>query len=149
MKSLGLFVIRLVMGSIFFLHGLPKLIGGEGTSEKLSEQQKKVLGSGFVQSMEQGGVANTASWLESMDVPNPKMMAWALGLTETLGGLALVFGAKTRPAAIALATPQTVAVGKVHAKHGLIADGGYEFNLLLIGASVGLAIAGPGKLSKD
>jgi putative oxidoreductase len=149
MKSLGLLVIRLVIGSIFFLHGLPKLYGGEGTSEKLSEQQKKVLGAGFVQSLEQGGVANTAKMLEGMDVPNPTMMAWGLGLTEALGGLALVFGAKTRPAAIALATSQMVAVGKVHGEQGLINKGGYEYNLALIGVTVGLAIAGPGKLSKD
>lgn len=148
MQSLGLLVIRLVVGSIFFLHGLPKLIGGEGTSEKLSEQQKRVLGDGFVQSMEQGGVANTTSWLESLDVPNPTMMAWVLGFTETFGGLALVFGVMTRPAAIALATSQTVAVGKVHATKGLINQGGYEFNLVLIGSAIGLAIAGPGKLAK-
>lgn len=147
MKSLGLLVLRLVTGVIFIAHGLPKLIGGEGKGDKLSEQQKQVLGEHFVGAMEQGGIANTIGMLENLGVPNPKPMAWALALTETLGGLFVVLGIKTRPAAIGLATVQTVAIGKVHRNQGLV--GGYEFNLLLLASAICIAIAGPGKIAKD
>jgi uncharacterized membrane protein YphA (DoxX/SURF4 family) len=149
MQSLGLLFVRLSTGLVFLLHGIPKLIGGEGTSAHLSEDQKRVLGEGFASALEHGGVANTAKMLEGMGVSNPQPMAIALGATEAAGGLALILGIKSRPAAIALATSQLVAIAKVHGKNGLIADGGYEKNLVLLGASIGIALAGPGKLAKD
>jgi uncharacterized membrane protein YphA (DoxX/SURF4 family) len=149
MQSLGLLFVRLATGLIYLLYGIPKLIGGEGTSAHLSAEQKRVLGEGFAGAMEHGGIANTAKMLESMGVPNPQPMAIALGATETFGGLALMLGIKSRPAAIALATSQLVAIAKVHGKNGLIADGGYEKNLALLGSTIGIALAGPGKLAKD
>lgn len=147
MQSLGLLVIRVVVGIIFVLHGVPKLVGGSGTSEKLSSDQKRMLGDQFSAAMENGGIENTTKMLESLNVPNPKAMAWVTALTETLGGLAIILGIKTRPAAIGLATTQIVAIGKMNGDKGLI--GGYEFNLSLLAATAGIAIAGPGKLAKD
>jgi putative oxidoreductase len=85
--------------------------------------------------------------MESIEVPNPKTAAWGLALAEFAGGLALIVGFKTRPAAVALAFSQMVAINKVHAEQGLV--GGYEYNISLIGGTVALALAGPGKLSLD
>jgi len=149
MQSLGLFVVRLTTGLIYLLHGIPKLLGGEGKSEHLTETQKQVLGEGFVGAVEQGGISNTANMLEGMGIANPQPMAIALAVTEAAGGLALMLGVKTRPVAIALATSQLVAVAKAHGENGLIAEGGYELNFVLLGSTIGLALAGPGKLAKD
>jgi putative oxidoreductase len=147
MKSLGLLVLRLVLGGIFVLHGYPKLFGGQGKSAGLSETTKATLGQPFVDSMENGGIAATTGFMQHLNLPQPKAAAWALALTEFGGGLALILGFKTRPAATALAFSQTVAINKVHASQGLI--GGYELNVALIGGAAALAIAGPGKLSLD
>ncbi len=147
MKSLGLLVLRLVIGGIFVAHGYPKLFGGQGASNKLPDTAKATLGEGFVQQVEQGGVSATVGTMESLGVPNPKAAGWSLALVEFVGGLALVFGFKTRPMAAALAFSQAVAINKVHASEGLV--GGYEYNVALIGGTVALAIGGPGKISLD
>lgn len=145
MVSLGLFLLRLVVGGLFALHGVPKLFGGQGSSAKLSDTAKQTLGQAFVDQMEGGGIENLTGMLESMNIPNAPKMAWVLALTEFAGGLALVLGWKTRPVAAALALSQLVAIDKVHAKQGLI--GGYELNATLIGATGALALAGPGKIA--
>lgn len=147
MVSFGLFVLRLVVGGLFILHGIPKLFGGEGKGSSLPQSTKETLGDAFVQQMDGGGVRNLAGMLESMEVSNPQRMAWLLALLEFGGGIALVLGVKTRPIAAGLALSQLVAIDKVHAKDGLI--GGYEFNATLIGATGALAIAGPGKIAFD
>jgi len=147
MVSLGLLVLRLVVGGLFALHGVPKLFGGQGTSGQLSDSARQTLGQGFVDQMEGGGIQNLTGMLQSLDVPNPPTMAWALALTEFVGGLALILGWKTRPIAAALAFSQLVAIDKVHAQQGLV--GGYEFNATLIGATSALALSGPGKIALD
>lgn len=147
MRSLGLLVLRLVLGGIFAAHGYPKLFGGLGESEKLSDGTKSALGEGFVEQVEQGGVSATAGMMESLGLPNAKAAGWALALVEFVGGIALIFGFKTRPMALALAFSQAVAINKVHATEGLV--GGYEYNIALIGGTTALAIAGPGKIALD
>jgi putative oxidoreductase len=145
MYSLGLLIIRVVTGAIFVIHGIPKLIGGPGTGQKLAPEQKQRLGEQFVTLMESGGIANTAQNFEKLGVPNPKALAWVTALTEVFGGLAVILGMKTRPAALGLAMTQVMAIGKVNGEKGLV--GGYEFNLLLLASAAGIAVAGPGKLT--
>ena len=147
MKSLGLLVLRVVIGGLFVIHGYPKLFGGPGKSAGLSETTKATLGQPFVDSLENGGIAATTGFMQHINVPNPKGAAWAVTLAEFAGGLALILGFKTRPAAVAMAFSQVVAINKVHANQGLV--GGYELNVALIGATTALAISGPGKLSLD
>ncbi len=147
MVSLGLFLLRLVVGGLFAIHGVPKLFGGPGSSAKLSDTAKQTMGQGFVDQMEGGGIQNLTGWLQSMNIPNAPTMAWAVALVEFAGGLALILGLKTRPVAAALAVSQVVAINKVHANQGLV--GGYEFNAALIGATGALALAGPGKIALD
>lgn len=147
MKSVGLLVLRLVLGGIFIIHGYPKLFGGPGQSERLPESAKATLGPGFVEQVEGGGVSATVGMMESLGLPNAKAAGWSVALVEFIGGIALVFGFKTRPMAAALAFSQMVAINKVHASQGLV--GGYEFNIALIGGTAALAIAGPGKIALD
>ena len=147
MVSLGLLLLRFVLGSIFVLHAIPKLKGGQGKSEELSDQTKEVLGEGFVGQYEGGGIEQTAGMMESIGLPNPKPMAWALTAIEGLGGLALIFGWRTRFWASALTVSQAVAIQKVHKDEGVV--GGYEFNATLMAATGSLAISGPGKIAID
>ncbi|CAA9576924.1 MAG: hypothetical protein AVDCRST_MAG87-2949 [uncultured Thermomicrobiales bacterium] len=147
MKSHGLLVLRLVIGGIFAIHGYPKLFGGEGKGAALSETTRKAMGQHFVGAMDGGGIANVTGMMQSLEMPNPPTMAWLLALGEFAGGIALVLGWKTRPVALGLAFSQLVAIDKVHKQDGLV--GGYEFNATLVGASVALAIAGPGKIAVD
>ncbi len=147
MKSVGILILRLVIGGIFVAHGYPKLFGGQGEGEKVSETAKATLGEGFVEQVEQGGVSATANMMESLGLPNALAAGWALALVEFVGGIALIFGFKTRPMAAALAFSQAVAINKVHASEGLV--GGYEYNVALIGGTTALAIAGPGKIALD
>lgn len=147
MTSLGLLVLRTVIGSIMMLHGYPKLFGGEGKSGQLSDETKQTLGEGFVQQVEGGGIESTTKTMENIGLPNPKANALAVSLVEFGGGLLLVLGWMTRPAALAVAFAQGVAISKVHKDQGVV--GGYEFNATLIAGAVCLALAGPGKLSVD
>ncbi len=146
MVSFGLLLLRMAIGGVYVLHGLPKLIGGEGSAERIPAEKQAKLGKGFVASMENGGIENVTKMLDGMGVPNAPMMAWVLAFTEFLGGLALIFGWKTRLAALGLTTVQVVAITKVHAPQGV---SGSEFNGVLLAATGSLALTGPGKVALD
>lgn len=147
MRSIGLLILRLILGGIFIAHGYPKLFGGQGTGEQLSDEKKDQLGETFVEQMEQGGVEQTAGWLESIGTANPKQAAWAVAATEFGGGIALVLGWNARLAAVGNIVAQLVAINKVHKDQGLV--NGYELNLALIGGLVVIALDGPGKIGLD
>lgn len=147
MRSLGLLLLRAVLGIIMLVHGYPKLFGGEGKSEELPDEAKEALGETFVGAVEQGGVENTAGMMEQLGIPNPQVSAWGIGLVEFGGGLAMVLGWKARPAAAAIAFSQLVAINKVHGSQGLVS--GYEFNAMIIASAGCIALSGPGKLSID
>jgi len=149
MVSLGLLVLRIVVGGLFAIHGYTKVFGGEGKGSQVSPDAERLLGKGFTQHMEQGGITSTTGFMTSLGLPNPRAAAIALMVTELGGGLALILGWKTRMAALALTFSQLVAIQKVHAPNGLIAEGGYENNVALAAATAALAIAGPGALSAD
>ncbi len=147
MTSLGLFLLRAVVGAIMMAHGYPKLFGGKGKSEQIPAEATEPLGEAFTEAVERGGIEQTAGMMEQLGIPNPEASAWAVALVEFGGGLLLVLGWMTRPAALAILFSQLVAINKVHAREGLVS--GYEFNAALIGATGCLALAGPGKLSVD
>jgi putative oxidoreductase len=72
------------------------------------------------------------------------------GSAEFFGGLALVLGLLTRPAAFALSIAMVVAIFSVHFANGLfMSNNGYEFGLALLAASVSLLFSGAGKASVD
>jgi putative oxidoreductase len=77
-------------------------------------------------------------------------LALLAGSAEFFGGLLLIIGLLTRPAALALAFTMLVAMVTVHLQNGFfMSNNGYEFALALLAASLALAVSGAGKLALD
>ncbi|MBF4490726.1 DoxX family protein [Psychrobacter sp. N25K4-3-2] len=121
-------ILRIPIGLILAAHGAQKLFGWFGGN----------------------GLAGTAQWLSSMGMEPGLLMAILAGGAEFFGGLALVLGLLTRPAALVAAFTMLVAIFSVHISNGLFAaDGGYEYALVLMVALLALAVQGGGSLSLD
>jgi len=119
----GVLPLRLVIGLVFVVHGAQKLL---------------VF-----------GLAGTSGFLASLGVPLPQVAAAGLIAVEIVGGLALVAGAWTRPAAALLAADMLVAILTVHARGGFFVPGGVEFVLTLLGGCLALVGLGAGPWSVD
>lgn len=126
--SIGLLVLRVPIGIIFMAHGAQKLFGAYGGD----------------------GLQATAEFMATLHMGPGIFLAILVGAVEFFGGLMLVLGLLTRLAALALSIDMLVAIAKVHFPHGLFAqNGGYEFALSLLAASLALLISGPGCLACD
>lgn len=121
-------VLRVPVGLILAAHGAQKLFGW----------------------FDGNGLAGTAGWMSSIGIEPGYLMALLAGGAEFFGGLALVLGLLTRPAALATAFTMLVAIFSVHISNGLFASNdGYEYALVLFVVSVALMIQGGGHLSLD
>jgi len=124
--SWGLLGLRLVTGSIFIAHGLPKFgIGSDG------------------------GLSGLASWLGGMGVPFPMLNAVLVASSETIGGAMLIVGFMTRFAAATQVIAMLVAMFMVHWSNGFTANGGYQWALLLAAAAFAFMMDGAGRYSID
>ncbi|MDP4529321.1 DoxX family protein [Alkalimonas delamerensis] len=124
----GALALRVPVGIIFAAHGAQKLFGWFGGH----------------------GLAGTGGWMESIGLVPGVLMALLAGSAEFFGGIALVIGLLTRPAAAVLAVTMLVAIFAVHFENGLfMSNNGYEFGLALLAASVSLLFSGAGKASVD
>ncbi len=123
--SSALFLLRIALGIIFIAHGGQKVFGWFG---------------GY-------GLEGTAGFMATLGVP--KFLAYLASFTEFFGGLAVLSGLLTRPAALGLAITMIVAIFKVHLGAGFFAPNGFEYPLSLLAIAVTIFIAGPGKYSID
>ena len=120
--------LRIPIGIIFMAHGAQKLFGWFG---------------GY-------GLEGTGGWMESIGLAPGFIMALMAGSAEFFGGLFILLGLLTRPAALALSFTMVVAIFSVHFTNGLfMSNNGYEFGLALLAACVSLAFSGAGKLAVD
>lgn len=123
MMDTGLLIIRLVVGILFIGHGTQKLFGWFG---------------GY-------GLKGTGGWLESIGLKPGVMMAFLAGAGELVGGLLFATGVFIWAGAALITITMLVATFTVHWKNGLwSAQNGFELNLVLIAAAIGVALIGPG-----
>ena len=127
-NSLASLALRIPTGIIFVAHGAQKLFGSFG---------------GY-------GLEGTGQWMASIGLEPGFLMALGAGSAEFFGGIALLIGLLTRPAAVVLAFTMIVAILTVHISNGLfMSNNGYEFGLSLLAISVALAFSGGGRFSLD
>ncbi len=116
-------ILRVSVGLIFAMHGWQKL---------------------------QGGLGQTAGFLDSLNFPAPEVFAFLLIAAELAGGIMLILGLFTHWVSKVLAVVAVIALATVHASKGFfVSSGGYEFILLILAVTVALIFLGPGKFSLD
>jgi putative oxidoreductase len=126
--QLGLAALRIVVGGLLTGHGLQKLAGRFGGR----------------------GLRATGESFESMGLRPGRAHAALAGGGETAGGLLLAGGLLTPLGAALISGSMLTAIRKVHGPKGVwVADGGYEYNLVLLAALFALTDQGPGRLSLD
>lgn len=119
--DVALLVLRVGLGIVMVAHGVQK----------------------FMQGME-----GTAGFFGSLGIPMPQVAAPLVAGLEVVGGIALVLGVLTRVFAALMTVSLLVALFTVHLGAGFyVADGGYEFVLILAVGMIALVIAGPGRYS--
>lgn len=123
----GIALLRIVTGVIFVYHGTSKLFGP------------------------QPGIKGFSGWLRSMGVPLAGLFGIIVPLLEFFGGIGLILGFLTQWFALFLAIIILVATYLKMTKMGkkFSGDGGWEFDLLLVAATVLLLVTGSGAFGLD
>jgi putative oxidoreductase len=126
--TLGLLVLRIVVGALFVGHGAQKLFGFFGGH----------------------GLDGTGAFFESLGLRPGRMMALAAGLAELTGGALFALGLLTPLAATLLIAVMVTAIATVHGRNGVwVTNGGFEYNLVLAAVPFAVASIGAGKWSLD
>lgn len=126
--SIGLLLLRVIVGGLFVGHGTQKLFGWFGGH----------------------GLDGTGAWMESLGFRRGRVWAAVGGLAESLGGLLLALGFLTPLAAAAIVGVMTTATMAVHLRNGVWnTNGGYELPLVYAAAATAIAFMGPGAYSVD
>jgi putative oxidoreductase len=117
-------VLRAALGLVFLMHGYQKV---------------------FTM-----GIAGVSGFLGSLGFPMPVAFAYILAYGELIGGVLLIAGLLTHWVSKFNIVVALVALLTVHLSKGFfISDGGFEFILLILAASISLMITGAGKYSAD
>jgi putative oxidoreductase len=124
----GLLLLRLTVGLTLAAHGTQKLFGWFGGS----------------------GLDGAAKGMEQLGFFPGRRHAFMAGLTEAVGGLLLALGLFTPVAASIFVAVMLVAGVSAHGTRGFfLADGGYEYTLILGASALSVAFTGPGRISLD
>jgi len=125
-KDMAMLVLRVVLGTIFMMHGAQKLfglfngIGPEGT-EKMME------GLGFIY---------------------PEITARLWSWSEFLAGGFLILGVVSRYASVVVFALMAINVYKVDMSYGFfVQNGGFEYDLLIMASAIVIVFMGGGRWS--
>ena len=108
------FILRLVLGATFFIHGLVKF---------------------------QGGIENIVGWFDSIGLPG--VLAYGVAVVEMVGGLALIIGLGSRIVSGLFVILMLGATVKVKLAGGFLGNGqgaGWELDLALLAMALFIAI---------
>lgn len=126
--KLGMAVLRATVGGLMIGHGTQKLFGWFGGH----------------------GPDATGQAFDSMGLGPGKRNALAAGASEAGGGALLALGLMTPLAAARVIGAMTTAMRVVHWSRGpWVAEGGWEYNAVIIASAFAIVDAGPGPLSLD
>jgi putative oxidoreductase len=126
--DVGKLTARVLIGGLFFGHGMQKWTGWFGGP----------------------GLEGSDAMMASLDMHPPRRNSLAASAVESIGGPMLAAGLGTPLACAALIGNMVVAIRKVHLANGVWnANGGWEFNAVLIAALTLLAEQGAGPISLD
>jgi len=123
LQPLALLAVRLTLGTVMTIHGYHKVFGG---------------------------LHEFAHMVGSMGLPS--WLGYVSAFTELLGGVLLLVGFFTRPAAFAICLNLCVAIWKVHLHNGLMGSPdrpGFEFPLAAATLAFALIFFGAGPISMD
>lgn len=120
LQPLALLVMRLTAGLIMVAHGY------QNTFRHLHDHVQMVASLGL-----------------------PAWLGYVSSFAELLGGLLILVGFFTRPAAVAICIDLVVAIWKVHWHNGLMGDHGYEFPLAVATIAFALIFFGGGQIAID
>lgn len=122
-NEFGKVILRVILGFLFFMHGLSKF---------------------------QGGINNTVGFFDSIGIPG--FMAYVVALIELIGGIALILGIGTRIVSMLFAVIMLGAIVTVKLPAGLLGNGqmaGYELDLALLAISIYLAVSNKSVFALD
>jgi len=126
--ELGLLILRVVVGGLFAGHGAQKLFGWFGGD----------------------GPDGTGTFFESVGLHPGRRMALGAGAAELIGGVLLALGLLTPLAAALLTAVMLAAIWTVHRANGVWnANGGWEYNAVLIAVAFAVTAIGAGDWSLD
>ena len=123
LQPLALLLMRLALGAIMVAHGYHKVFGG---------------------------LHHHAQFVVSLGLP--AWLGYVSSFTEFIGGLLILAGSFTRPAAFAISIELVLAIWKVHSHNGLIGSSdrpGYEFPLAAAALAMALIFFGGGPIAID
>ncbi|MGH7383999.1 MAG: DoxX family protein [Candidatus Rokuibacteriota bacterium] len=122
MAPYGVMLLRLILGIVYIMHAYLALV-------KL-------------------GPAGMIAYQAKAGILFPEIATWYLIVAHGIGGIFLVLGIFTRWAALANVPVMLGAIVFVHGNRGFwVTEGGYEYVLVLLVASVAVALTGGGALS--
>ena len=126
--KIGRLIARTLIGGLFIGHGTQKLFGWFGGP----------------------GLTGTEQMMAAIEMRPTRPNAVVAGATETVGGALLAAGLATPLASTGLIGTMVTAIRTVHLKNGpWAANGGYEYNLVLIAGLLALADGDPKDASLD
>jgi putative oxidoreductase len=131
--DIAIFILRVLLGLVFFPHGMQKVFGWFG-------------GPGF----------STAMQMFTVKAGFPAFLAFLAIMAESAGSIALIAGFCTRIAALGIAVNMAVCAYGNHLKNGFFMNWfgnqqgeGFEYHTLVIAICLTLIIAGGGRWSVD
>jgi putative oxidoreductase len=128
MRSIGVLIVRLVVGGLLLGHGAQKLFGAFGGP----------------------GLEGTEGWIGSMRLQPASVWARVAGGSEFFGGLLTMLGFLNPIGPILAIGTMAMAWAKVHlGKPVWVTEGGPELPITNLAVLSALTLAGPGRLSID